>query len=269
MAMKGKLVNRLTPLAAITRLTLIEAWRGRSARLLVLFLAAVYALGAFAASMAVTEGQETRLALAAHLYRLGLVLALALIVVSSTVRDMEGGFFQVLLAFPLSRAQFVMGRQAGYMLLAVLAAAAATGVMLTMALPGGRTGVLAWGASLALELSIVVAAALFFSLGLRRVLPAYAGCCAFYLWARLLDVARFMAAHPVGQDAASWDVVAGRATFDLLGWLLPPLAGFAPSPWALGGTVQGTLLALQFGWALWYAALCTGASLIDLYRREV
>jgi hypothetical protein len=127
-----------------------------------LFLAAVYALGAFAASMAVTEGAETRLALAAHLYRLGLVLALALIVVSSTVRDMEGGFFQVLLAFPLSRAQFVVGRQAGYMLLAVLAAAGATGVMLSMAVPGGRAGVLAWGASLALELCIVVAAALFF-----------------------------------------------------------------------------------------------------------
>jgi len=141
--------------------------------------------------------------------------------------------------------------------------------MLAMAVPGGRAGVLAWGASLALELSIVVAAALFFALGLRRVLPAYAACCAFYLWARLLDVARFMAAHPVGQDAGSWDVVAGRAVFDLLGWLLPPLAGFAPSPWALGGTVQGTLLALQFGWALWYAALCAGASLIDLYRREV
>lgn len=260
---------KITPLAALIRLTLVEAWRGRSARLLLLFLAAVYALGAFAASMAVTEGQETRLALAAHLYRLGLVLALALIVVSSTVRDMEGGFFQVLLAFPLSRAQFVLGRQAGYMLLAVLAAAAATGVMLAMAVPGGHAGVLAWGASLALELCIVVAAALFFALGLRRVLPAYAGCCAFYLWARLLDVARFMAAHPVGQDAASWDVVAGRAVFELLGWLLPPLAGFAPSPWALGGTVQGTLLALQCGWTLWYAALCAGASLVDLYRREV
>ena len=262
-------MNKLTPLAAITRLTLIEAWRGRSARLLLLFLAAVYALGAFAASMAVTEGAETRLALAAHLYRLGLVLALALIVVSSTVRDMDGGFFQVLLAFPLSRAQFVAGRQAGYMLLAALAAAAATGVMLTMAVPGGRAGVLAWGASLALELAIVVAAALFFSLGLRRVLPAYAGCCAFYLWARLLDVARFMAAHPVGQDASSWDVMAGRATFDLLGWLLPPLASFAPTSWTLGGPVQATLLALQCGWALWYAALCAGASLIDLYRREV
>jgi hypothetical protein len=269
MAMKDNLVNRFCPFAAITRLTLIEAWRGRSARLLILFLAAVYALGAFAASMAVTEGAETRLALAAHLYRLGLVLALALIVVSSTVRDMEGGFFQVLLAFPLSRAQFVVGRQAGYMLLAVLAAAAATAVMLSMAVPGGRAGVLAWGASLALELSIVVAAALFFSLGLRRVLPAFASCCAFYLWARLLDVARFMAAHPVGQDPTSWDVVAGRITFDLLGWLLPPLASFAPSPWTLGGPVQGTLLALQCGWALWYAALCAGASLIDLYRREV
>jgi hypothetical protein len=267
--MKGHLMHRFTPIAAITRLTLIEAWRGRSARLLLLFLAAVYALGAFAASMAVTEGAETRLALAAHLYRLGLVLALALIVVSSTVRDMEGGFFQVLLAFPLSRAQFIMGRQAGYMLLAVLAAAGATGVMLTMAVPGGHAGVLAWGASLALELAIVVAAALFFSLGLRRVLPAFASCCAFYLWARLLDVARFMAAHPVGQDAASWDVVAGRATFDLLGWLLPPLASFAPSPWALGTPVQGSLLALQCGWALWYTALCAGASLVDLYRREV
>jgi ABC-type Na+ efflux pump permease subunit len=146
--MKAHLAHRLTPLAAIIRLTLIEAWRGRSARLLLLFLAAVYALGAFAASMAVTEGQETRLALAAHLYRLGLMLALALIVVSSTVRDMEGGFLQVLLAFPLSRAQFVIGRQAGYMLLTGLAAAAATGVMLTMAVPGGRIGVLAWGASL-------------------------------------------------------------------------------------------------------------------------
>jgi hypothetical protein len=41
MAMKSNLVNRLGPLAAITRLTLIEAWRGRSARLLLLFLAAV------------------------------------------------------------------------------------------------------------------------------------------------------------------------------------------------------------------------------------
>lgn len=255
---------------ALTRLTLLESWRGRSARFLFIILVAVQLIASFAVEMAVTESLPLRLTTTAFLYRLSLVFALGVGMIASLVREYESGFVYVLLAHPISRFQYVLGRMLGY---AIVAACASLGVMCVMAVwvPTAEWGALAlWTVSLWLELVVAGAVALFFALGLRNMVGAMVMWLAFYVLARVLDVARTMAASPIGQDPNSLAVQMGQWTFQAMGWVMPPLGSFTRSEWLLGHAAPSGLLCLiLLGWALAYAVVCTVAAATDFYRHEV
>jgi ABC-type transport system involved in multi-copper enzyme maturation permease subunit len=264
------LKNNRSVVAALIRLTLLESWRGRSGRFLWMALIAIQLIASFAVQMAVTESLELRLTTAAFLYRLCLIFALGVAMIASVVREHESGFVYVLLAHPISRMHYVLGRILGYSLVAFVAAFS---VMCVMAIwvPTENWGALAlWSLSLWLELIVTGAVALFFALGLRNMVGAMVMWLAFYVLARVLDVARTMAASPIGQNPDGLQVMLGQWTFNALGWVIPPLGSFTRSEWLLGGTMPGLQAAWILGlWAIVYGAICVVAAAIDFYRHEI
>lgn len=257
-------------IAALTRLTLLESWRGRSGRFLLMALIAIQMITSVVTEMAVTESLELRLTTSAFLYRLCLVFALGVAMIASVVREHESGFVHLLLSHPISRMQYVLGRMLGYSITALIATLS---VMLVMALwvPASQWNYLAmWSLSLWLELIVSGAVALFFALGLRNMVGSLLMWLAFYIFARVLDVARSMAATPIGQDPDSFQAVAGQWMFQLMGWVIPPLGSFTKAEWLLGSVIPS---AQMFGilalWALAYSVVCVVAAAIDFYRHEI
>jgi hypothetical protein len=145
--------------------------------------------------------------------------------------------------------------------------------MLVLAIwtPSAHWGSLAlWALSLWLELLVTGAVALFFALGLRSMVGSMVMWLAFYVLARLLDVARTMSASPIGQDPNGLAAITGQWTFTALGWVIPPLGTYTRAEWLLGNVIPSLqtawILAL---WALAYGAVCTVAAAIDFYRHEI
>ena len=268
--MNSRFQKSRTTIVALTRLVLLESWRGRSGRFLILALIAVQMMTNVVVEMAVTESLDLRLTMAAFLYRLCFVFALGVSMIASVVREHESGFVHVLLAHPVSRMQYVLGRILGY---SVTAAIATLSAMLVMALwvPMDHWSALAlWSASLWLELMVTGAAALFFALGLRSMVGAMVMWLAFYVLARVLDVARTMAATPIGQDPTSFSAVAGQWMFQFMGWVVPPLGTFTHADWLLGHALPTPqMCGILTLWALGYAVVCVVAAAIDFYRHEI
>lgn len=262
--------SSLSTLWALVRLTLLESWRGRSGRFLFFALIAVQLIASFAVEMAVTESVELRITTSAFLYRLCLIFALGVGLIASVVREHEGGFIYVLLAHPISRLQYVLGRMLGYSIIA-LAASLAVMCVLALWVPLAQWGaLLVWTTSLWLELIVAGAVALFFALGLRNMVGSMVMWLAFYILARVLDVARTMAASPIGQDPNSLPVMVGQWTFQAMGWVIPPLGTFTRAEWLLGYALPSLESCLILGaWALAYGVICAVAAAIDFYRHEV
>jgi ABC-type transport system involved in multi-copper enzyme maturation permease subunit len=268
--MNDRFLNHSTAITTLTRLTLLEYWRGRSSRFLLFTLIAVQLIASFVVEMAVTESNDLRLTTTAFLYRMCFVFALGVGMIASVVREHESGFTLVILAHPVSRLHYVLGRMLGHVLVAMITAIAVMAVM-ALWVPLGQWGaLLAWSTSLWLELVVMGSVALFFALGLRNMVGAMVLWLAFYLLARVLDVARTMSATPIGQDPNGLTAVVGQWTFNLLGWVIPPLGNFTRSEWLLGQlpVAYSSLLILGL-WAMVYAAICTIAAAIDFYRHEV
>jgi ABC-type transport system involved in multi-copper enzyme maturation permease subunit len=268
--MKNSMHTHRTPILALTRLTLLESWRGRSARFLFLALIAIQLIAGFAVEMAVTESVDLRLTVSGFLYRFCLIFALGVGMISSVVREQESGFVYVLLAHPLSRLQYVLGRILGYSITAFIAALS---VMLVLAIwvPLSLWGsLLLWAVSLWLELIVTGSVALFLALGLRNMVGSMVVWLAFYVLARILDVARTMAASPIGQDPNGIAALAGQGAFQIMGWVIPPLGTFTRSEWLLGHVVPSWESCFILGaWALAYSTVCTVAAAIDFYRYEI
>jgi Cu-processing system permease protein len=169
-----------------------------------------------------------------------------------------------ILSKPVARWQFIVGKFAG--LAATLAVVVA---LMTAALTGivaafeGRLdpGLLVAGATIVLELTIVVAIALFFSAVV--VTPTLAG---------MFTVAAFVAGRSAGylQYFRGHDTNAvGRAVATLLYWVLPHLGRLDVADQVVyGDAVSLDTLALAAAYAAAYAALVLALGVALFQRRE-
>jgi ABC-type transport system involved in multi-copper enzyme maturation permease subunit len=253
-------MSMVAPALTIARYTLLEALRNR-----LLWLLLLAACGAIAASgllheVALTESRQLQAALLAAVLRLAAVFLVATFVVTSMVREANDKGQELLLALPLPRAVYLLGKLAGFAALAVLPAVLFGALGLFFAPPAQAA---LWSLSLLAELWIVAAFSLLCMLTLNQVLPALAAAFAFYLLARTAATLQLLA-HGPGQP----DPLLARA-MDLLALLLPNLDAFARSDWLLyhGGTAA-ELAAIAIQSAI-YVTLLTAAALFDLYRKNL
>lgn len=252
------------PTATLARLALIEARRGGLPWLALASIAVGASLAAFLSQVAVTESVALQAAIVAAILRFCAVFLLASHVASSILREVNDKGLELMLALPLSRANQYLGRLAGFAACGAVLAVAFAVPLLLWAPPGA---VALWGLSLACELALVAAIALFFAMTLSQLVPAIAAALGLYLLARSMAAIQLIAAGPLAepsffQQAARWSV-------DALALLLPPLDAVTRTEWLLYGAPGTGSYALALGALALYALLVVAAGLFDFYRRSV
>ena len=102
-------------------------------------------------------------------------------------------------------------------------------------------GLALWGASLALELTLVAALTLFCVITFAQIMPAISFVIAFYLLARSISAVRLLSTSQL-LAPNDWTNRIVAHLVDALGWLLPGLDRFTSTAWLVDHT--GTLGAL-------------------------
>lgn len=251
------------PALTIARYTLLEALRNRLAWLLLAAALGAVGVSGFLDELALTESAQLQAALLAAVLRLAAVFLVATFVVTSMVREANEGALQLLLALALPRAAYLLGKLAGYALLA-LAPALVFGALGLLFAPPGQAAL--WAASLLCELWLVSAFSLLCTLTLKQVLPALAASLGFYLLARLIGTLQLLGHGGASHAGAQRAIGAG---IDALALLLPHLDGFTRSDWLVYHSGDAAaLLAIAAQTAL-YVALLAAAALFDLYRKNL
>lgn len=251
------------PAAILARLVLLEARRGGLPWLAAGSLAAALALGMFLSQVALTEARALQLAVIAALLRACAVFLVALHVSASVMRELSDKGLELMLSLPLARASHYLGRLAGH---GMVAAALALVFALPLAVWANPGALALWAVSLALEATLVAAAALFFTLTLAQPVPAIAATAGLYLLARSMAGIQAIAAGPLVEPTFANQ--AARMCVDLVALLLPRLDAVTRSEWLLYGAPDTAALVSLLGALLVYIALLAVAGLFDFYRRS-
>ena len=251
------------PAAILARLVLLDARRGGLPWLALAGLALALLLAGFLSQVALTETRSLQLAVLAALLRAVAVFLVAVQVSASMVREMNDKGLELMLSLPLRRSSQYLGRLAGFALLAAALAIVFAAPLLIWASPGA---VALWAVSLALEGTLVAAAALFFALTLAQPVAAIATTAGLYLLARSMAAIQAIAAGALVEPSLANQ--AARLSVDGVALLLPRLDAVTRSEWLIYGLPDaGAFLAALGGLAL-YIALLAAAGLFDFYRRS-
>lgn len=251
-------------ITTIARNTLLEA---RRTRLPGLVLSAVVLLGAasfFVQEIAVTESARLQTGFYAATMRLTAVFIIGLYVLSSVTREFNDKVLDVVLALNLPRSHYILGKLAGFLLIGVLVAIA---VSLPLAFLVTPAAALQWGASLALELAIVVALSLFCVITFSQLMPAASFVLAFYLLARALTAVRLIGAHPL-VDASSLSHRFIAMMLEALALVTPALDGWTQTAWLVNQPAAWTAIGALAAQSALYVALLAGATMFDFYRKN-
>jgi ABC-type transport system involved in multi-copper enzyme maturation permease subunit len=249
---------------AIARYTLFEALRNRLLWLVLLLLGALLLAGLFVQELAVTESTRVRAGFLAASTRLALVFVLCLHVAASMVREFNDKGIDLLLSLDLPRSGYYLGKLLGFVGVGLLLAALAA---LALATTGVSAGLLAWGLSLALELTLIATLTLFCVITFAQVMPAVSAVAAFYLLARSIAAIRLMAGSQL-LDPGAWSTRVASWLVEGLAIVLPDLSRFTPTAWLLTDAVTGAALGYVVLQSLLYSALLALAGLFDLHRRS-
>lgn len=252
------------PGAILARSVLLEARRGGLPWLALASLVLSLALAAFVANVALTERDALQAAVVAALLRACAVFLLAAQVASSTLREIQDKGLELTLSLPLSRPAHYLGRLAGFGVLGAMLAVVFSVPLLAWAAP---LQVAAWALSLALELALVAAAALFFAMTLAGVVGALAATLGLYLLARAMPAIQAISALPLAEE--TWAGLLARHAVDGIAFLLPRLGTATRSEWLLYGPPAGAEYFWSLGALAVYAVLLAAAGLVDFQRRSV
>jgi hypothetical protein len=252
-------------IATLARFTLLEAARTRLAWVFLTALLLVFAAAYFMHQLAITESTRMLIAFSAAATRIVAVFVLSLFVLTSLVREFNDKGLELTLSFDLRRADYVIGRFAGF---AAIAFAMALMAGLPQMLLAPFDAALQWTCSLAFELVMVAALSIFSILTFTHLMPAASFIAGFYLLARAISGLRLISANPiVGADSPSNQVMA--KLIDAFALVLPSLDRFTQSAWLLDGSGGWQTLSNCAAQAIIYTSLLIAAAMFDFYRRNL
>jgi hypothetical protein len=164
----------------------------------------------------------------------------------------------------LRRSSYFFGKLAGYAAVA-LALALISSLPLVLFAPAPQ--VTLWGLSLACELLIVTAFALFCVLSLTQVISALAAVAGFYLLSRSISALQIMAANPLSDVLSSGQQLV-NFVIDAIAFLLPGLDRMTQTGWLIySAPTPAETMGLLAQTAVYVLLLC-GATLFDLQRKN-
>lgn len=254
----------ISPILTIAKYTLLEAMRNRLMWLQAGVLVIGIGLSGFLAEVAITESRQIQLALLGAFLRYSAVFLLATFVVTSIVREANDKGLEGVLALPLPRASYALGKLAGYCALSLVPALSASAVVSTM-VPWDQA--LLWTLTLIGELWLVAGFSLLCVFTFNQVMASLSAVFAFYLLARSVTALQLIGHGPYTRETPSQQVL--NALLSGLSKVLPRLDDFARTDWLVYGNGDLSslpMVALQTGL---YLTLLSAATLFDLYRKNL
>lgn len=251
------------PVVILARYTWIQAWRSRWPLLALATVVIALLCGVFFASLAITESTATFVAITAAAARVIGVCALSFFVIAMVMRERQERALDSLLALPVSRGNYFLGRWLGMVFLA------ASQVLLlapliwsTAPAVAGNAWLIAYGC----ELIIVGSFSLLCAITLRQLPLALFATLGFYTLARSVAALVAMASHPVLPDPSATSTLVLLLAQSIAA-VLPDLS-YAASASLVYGAENHSVSAMLLQ-TLIYTTLLVGAGLVDMYRREV
>jgi len=248
----------------ISRFTLIESLRNRLLLLSFLVIGISFGLVEFIGDLAITEHRVTQVAILAAFLRMSAVVIVTLFVVSSTVRELHDKTLEMILAMPIHRGSYYLGKLLGYLHIALLVSVIFGALLLLYAAPDQ---VAIWVISLFLELILVVALSLVMLFTFNQVPSALTGVLIIYGASRIATSIFLMSKYPIiAHTSMSQKFMDGFV--ELLTWLLPDLHRFTQTEWLAYNTAEWPMLWPLFVQTVIYLVFLSFIALFDFYRKN-
>ncbi len=244
---------------------LLAAWRTHFFKLLGLILLSLWALSLFAGLLAISDQAEFQMSLLAGGTRLLVVYLLSVWLISHLLGEFNNKSLYLLLALPMPRQTYLLGKFLGMTGLVLVSVVPATALLTFYS--ESSYSLLLWGVSLACELLIMGTVSLLCALSFRHTTPALTAALGFYLVARSMQGFLQIGEHLLQPNSSVLDQSIS-SFLSLLALLLPSLDRFSDSAWLLyqqGSLTELTGLIVQTGI---YLLLLLGLGFIDLARKN-
>jgi ABC-type transport system involved in multi-copper enzyme maturation permease subunit len=217
-------------------------------------------------STAMLEPEAMGLAFAAAGNRLILMVGLMVFVAFHVRHLFETREMELLLSRPLGRVKLLLGLWLGYVLVGLLLALPAIGLVAWLD-PVRGTGLALWAASIVLEAWLVISFTLFVSVTLGSGVMAVLASLGFYVLSRMMGFF-VMITQSAMTDTTSLGANA-KWVLTAISAVIPRLDFFSKTEWLMYGTATATapvwLFALQ---AAIFIPLLLAASCIDFKRKQ-
>lgn len=254
----------ITQILTIARYTIIESLRNRLLLLTFLVIGISFALVEFIGDLAITEHRVTQVAILAAFLRISAVVMVTLFVVSSTVRELQDKTLEMILAMPIRRGSYYLGKLIGYFYIALLVSIIFSALLLLYA---DNEQVFIWMISLFLELILVVALSLVMLFTFNQVPSALTAVFIIYGASRIVTSIFLMAKFPIiAHTSMAQQFMDG--IIELMTWLLPDLHRFTQTEWLTYNTADWATLLPLLGQTAVYLVFLSFIALFDFYRKN-
>ncbi|CAN5443958.1 hypothetical protein BH11PSE11_BH11PSE11_30710 [soil metagenome] len=251
-------------IATIAVYTLIEALRNRLIWLVVAVALIAIGISGFLNELALTESRQIQVALLAAFLRFSAVFLIATFVVTSMVREFNDKGLELLLALPLPRAGYFLGKLAGFAALA-LVPGLLFGALTLFFSPFEQSA--QWTISLLCELWIVAAFSVLCVLTFNQIMTSLSAVMGFYLLARSIAALQLIGSDPLNNGTISQQAI--NMVVKGISAVLPHLDDFTRTEWLSYHTGSWTSLSALLVQAAIFLSLLAGAALFDLYRKNI
>ena len=243
----------------ISRFTIIESLRNRLLLLSFLVIGISFAMVEFIGDLAITEHRVTQVAILAAFLRISAVVMVTLFVVSSTVRELQDKTLEMILAMPIRRGNYYLGKLLGYIYIALLVSIIFAVLLLVYA---DAEQVLIWTISLFLELILVVALSLVMLFTFNQVPSALTAVFIIYGASRIVTSIFLMAKFPIIAHTSMAQKFMD-SVIELMTWILPDLHRFTQTEWLTYNTAEWGVLLPLFGQTIVYLIFLSFIALFD------
>ena len=254
----------ISQVITISRFTIIESLRNRLLLLSFLVIGISFGLVEFIGDLAITEHRVTQVAILAAFLRMSAVVIVTLFVVSSTVRELHDKTLEMILAMPIHRGYYYLGKLFGFFYIAAVISILFALLLMLYASP---EQVVIWSISLFLELLLVVALSLVMLFTFNQVPSALTAVFIIYGASRIATSIYLMAKFPIiAHTSAAQQFMDGF--IELLTWLLPDLHRFTQTEWLAYNTAEWMNLLPLLGQTVVYLIFLSFIALFDFYRKN-
>ncbi len=254
----------LSQILTISKFTIIESLRNRLLVMSLLVIGISFGLVEFIGELAITEHRVTQVSILAAFLRMSAVVIITLFVVSSTLRELNDKTLEMILAMPIHRASYYLGKLIGYLQIAALVSIIFAALLFLYA---DAEQVIIWAISLFFELILVVALSLVMLFTFNQVPSALTGVFIIYGASRIVTSILLMSKYPIVNSTSISQQFMESFT-ELLTWLLPDLHRFTQTEWLAYNTAEWSVLLPLFGQTVIYLIFLSFIALFDFYRKN-